>query len=258
MEATAKLVSELDKSIEKSLAELLVLEFLSLEKRYLLGDWEPASLDGGQFCEVLSRILYHLDSGNLDPSRSVDDCAKYIENNQVTHSIQPRKIATHFLKVIKAVYKFRSDRGAIHISPHYTANEMDAKLIAEGVRWCFSEFLRLYWNTDREKVASAIREICQFDVPSVARYGAKVVVLRTNLQAEEELLVLLYNAKEAGYSRRELGQHAMHTPQNITRALQKLESGAVRQVVKLENGQYVLTHLGSKRINESLSSALKL
>ena len=48
-------------------------------------------MDGGQFCEVLARVL-------------------------------------------QTVYKFRSQRGAVHISPTYSPNYMDANYVIEAVR----------------------------------------------------------------------------------------------------------------------------
>src|SRR2546430_6014507 len=52
---------------------------------------------------------------------------------------------------------------AVHISPTYRANHMDSKLVLEGVRWLFSETLRIWWKDDREQVAAAIRELLQFE-----------------------------------------------------------------------------------------------
>jgi len=62
----ATLVAQLSPPLDPTLTELLVKEFISLERRYIQRDWEPAQLDGGQFCEVLGRIIYHQDSGNLN------------------------------------------------------------------------------------------------------------------------------------------------------------------------------------------------
>jgi hypothetical protein len=156
------LVGQIQSCIEPQAGQSLVSEFLSLEQRFILRDWEPASLDGGQFAEILARILYHQDSGNWNPTKDVESCLKYLEDveNQIKHHIlQPRKVAIHFCRALRVIYKFRSDRGSVHISPLFTANGIDARIISECVRWCFSEFLRMYWNGDREQVAKVIREI---------------------------------------------------------------------------------------------------
>src|SRR5687767_12122760 len=70
----ATLLAKLSPPLDDFLVGQLLDEFISIEKRYILRDWEPAELDGGQFSEILGRVLYHSDSGNLDRSRDFGDC----------------------------------------------------------------------------------------------------------------------------------------------------------------------------------------
>jgi hypothetical protein len=244
--------------LDHLLATQLLDEFVSAERRFIQRDWEPTELDGGQFCEVLARILYHMDSGNLNQTKTLEDCLKYLENDQVSHALLPRHGALHLARVLKTVYKFRSQRGAVHISPTYTPNHMDSKFVVESVRWCMNETLRLFWQGDKEKAAKAIRELLQFDVPCVGVFQDVILVQRTDLNAEEEILVLLHYAGELGFSRTELGQYTMVSAPSITRAIQSLESAAKRQVVLLGSGKYRLTDLGARRIREELADKLLL
>jgi hypothetical protein len=250
------LIRQLAPPLDQQLTEQLVDEYISQEKRYIQRDWEPSQLDGGQFCEVLSRILYHVDSGSLNRGKDGDECLKYVENHQNLHALQPRQTALHLGKVIRTVYKFRSARGAVHISPTYRANHMDSRLVLEGVRWLFAEALRIWWKDDREKVASAIRELIQFDVPAVGKFEDVLMVQRTDLSPSEEILVLLHYAGEKGFTRKELGQYAMQPGDRVTRAIQQLISPESRQVVKLGSGSFRLTDIGSKFIREQLSEKL--
>jgi hypothetical protein len=234
----------------------LVDEFISEEKRFIQQDWEPSQLDGGQFCEVLARILYHMDSGNLNRGKEVDECLKYLENDQNPHSFQPRQTALHLVKVIRTVYKFRSARGAVHISPTYKANHMDSKFVLEGVRWLFAEALRVWWTDDREKVAGAIRELIQFDVPAVGKFQDVLLVQRVDLSPSDEILVLLHYAGERGFDRREIGRYVMCAAPRVTEALNRLTGPQSRQVVKLGSGNFRLTDVGSKYMREKLSEKL--
>lgn len=213
------LLAELAPPLDAFLATQLLDEFISLERRFILHDWEPAELDGGQFCEILARILYHIDSNNLDLVRSHDDCMRYLENDHVSHSINPRSNALHLDKVMRAIYKFRSSRGAVHISPAYSPNHMDSRFMIEAVRWCMNEALRIFWKGDRELVAKAIRELLQFDVPCIGKFENVLMVQRIDLTAEEEILILLHFAGEKGFSRKELGQFARCSAASVTRAL---------------------------------------
>lgn len=252
------LIRELSPPLNHLLATQLVDEFISAERRFIQRDWEPAELDGGQFAEILARIYYHLDSGQLNQSKSFDDCLRYVENDQVSHAIQPRQHALHIGRVLRTVYKFRSQRGAIHISPTYTPNHMDARFVIESIRWLMNETLRLFWNGDREAVAKAVRELLQFDVPCIGRFGDVILVQRIDLAPEEEILLLLHYAGEVGFSRNVIGKAAKLPPPTVTRTLQKLASPSFRQIIDVGGSVYRLTDLGSKRIRTELSGKLLL
>lgn len=252
----SSLLQRLSPPLDPLLTAQLLDEFVSAERRFIQRDWEPAELDGGQFCEVLARILYHQDSGNLNLGKGLDDCLSYIEADKNPHQIQPRHDALHLARVLRTVYKFRSQRGAVHISPTYSPNHMDSKFVVESVRWAMNETLRIFWNGDREAVARAVRELLQFDVPCIGTFGEVVLVQRTDLTTEEELLVLLHFAGEFGFTRNEIGRYAMRSPSSVTTTLQKLSAPTCRQVVQLASGRYRLTDLGSRRIRSDLASKL--
>jgi hypothetical protein len=252
------LIKQLSPPIDAQLAEVYIEEFISLERRFILRDWGPAELDAGQCCEVLARILYHLDSGNLNRGKEFNECVGYLTNDQVPHTITPRHDAIHLAMVLKTIYKLRSQLGAVHISPHYSANQMDARYVVESIRWCTSELLRKFWNADRDTVAPPIRELLEFDVPCVGEFEGELLVQRIDINSEDEILLLLHRAGDVGFVRRELGQFARLSPTNVTRSLQKLSSPAVRKVIKLKDGRFRLTDLGSKDIRERLADKLAL
>jgi hypothetical protein len=251
-----QLIGKISPPFDNLLATQLVDEFISMERRYIQRDWEPANLDGGQFAEIAARILYHLDTGNISHRKEFRDCTRYLENNDVPHKISNRKEVSHFVHTLQTVYKFRSERGAIHISDTYSPNHMDSKFLIESVRWIFNEFLRVYWNGDREEVARVIHELLQFDVPCIGVFGNRILVQRTDLKTEEELLVLLHYAGERGFSRNDIGKYSMCPAPKITLALQKLMSSAYREILKLGTGNYVLTDLGHRRIRNQLTDKL--
>jgi hypothetical protein len=229
-----------------------------MERRYIQRDWEPAQLDGGQFFEILARILYQMDAGHVNHNKSVDDCLKYLENEQVTHAIEPRRDALHLARVIRTGYTFRSQRGAVHISATYSPNHMDSRFLIECVRWSMAEVIRIWWASDREAAAKAIRELLQFDVPCIGSFEGALLVQRTDLRAEEEILVLLHYAGEQGFSRQDIVRNAKISLRSVDRALETLTAASCRQVIHLSNGNYRLTDLGSKRIREQLADKLLL
>ena len=83
-----------------------------------------------------------------------------------------------------------------------------------------------------------------------------IVVQRTDLHPEEEILVLLHYAGERGFNRRELGIHAMCTPPAVTKAIKALTSPIQREVVQVNDGRFILSDLGHKRVREHLAGKL--
>jgi len=260
-------MSNIDKSTIKSaivppldskLTEQLLDEFESLEKRYVLRDWGPATLDGGQFAEAAARILYHQDSGNPNRKRPVSRCLEYIEDptNNNTYYVTDLKPILHLCKVIRTIYKFRSDRGAVHIDPDYTANHIDAKLVLENSRWVLAEILRLFWKNDPKEVAAAIRQLVQFEIPVIGEYEGRLIIQRTDCTTEEEILILLHHAGESGLSRKEINNHIPKDNSGIRRELEKLSSNRRREVIILSNDNYRLTDIGIRRVLEELGDKL--
>jgi hypothetical protein len=116
-------------------------------------------------------------------------------------------------------------------------------LVLESGRCHACEFLDAFRNV-------------QFDVPCVGTFEGAILVQRTDLTAEEELLVLLHFAGELGFTRAQLGQYCQKAPASVTTALQALISPARREVIQLGGGNYRLTDLGSKRVREHLAAKL--
>src|SRR6185369_1882004 len=98
----------------------------------------------------------------------------------------------------------------------------------------------------------------QFDAPCVGKFDDQILVQRTDLKEEEEILVLLHYAGDVGFSRTELGRHCLASPSIITSALGRLVSPSFRQITRLTSSNYRLTDLGQKRIREDLAQKLNL
>lgn len=254
------LINRLCPPLDPTLTRQLIDEYNSLESRFVLRDWEPATLDGGQFAEVASRILYHQDSGTVNHNKSVGSCLDYVEdeNNTNRHIYPDRKSAVHTSKVIRTIYKFRSDRGAVHINPTYTANHLDSTLVIANSKWVLSEFLRVFLTSERVLVEDTIRNILEFDIPVIGDYEGQLIVQRTDCSADEEIIILLHFAGQNGFNRKQLGQFVQKGAPAITTSLKKLSSGQERKIIKLANGNFRLTDIGHRFILTNLADKLKL
>jgi hypothetical protein len=256
----SQLLAQISPPLDDVLARLLFEEFIDIERRYVLGDWEPATLNAGQLVEVAARLIYHIDSGNLNQRKGVDPCLAYVEDptNQNSHAFPHRRSALHLARVLRTLYKFRSQRGAVHIDPDYSANELDSSLVVNLSRWVVSEILRLFWRGDTKVVAAAIREVIRFEVPAVLEIDGRTLVLRTDCTVEEEILLLLHGAGEKGMTRTEVGQAIPKAASSITRSIQSLCAPNKRELLLRQDGTFILTPNGSRRIHGELSSKLAL
>lgn len=254
------LLSYLSPPLDRILSSKLLEEFVDIERRFVLGEWEPATLNGGQFAEIAARLIYHIDSGNLNKRKDVDSCLSYVEdsNNTNVHSFPHRRSALHLAKILRTLYKLRSQRGAVHIDPDYNANELDSMLVISLARWIVSEILRIFWSGDTTIVATTIREIVRYEVPAVLTVDNQFLVLHTDCSVEEEVLLLLHNVGEKGMSRTEIGKSIPKSAAAITRAIQLLTSPNFREIILRKDGNYILTPNGSKRIQSELSTKLSL
>ncbi|MDA0999395.1 MAG: hypothetical protein O2807_02595 [bacterium] len=251
-------VQNLSPPLEHALVEALVKEHLSLERRFILRDWEPATLDGGQFCEIAARCLYHIDSGNLNPTKSVDDCLSYVEDlkNKNAHSFLSRKDALQLCRAIRLAYKFRSSRGAVHIDPNYSANEMDSRLVLETVRWILCELIRIFWTGNPQVAAKIVKDIVTYHIPAVFRDGSVPIVQHPDLDTESEILLLLHDSGSTGSELKKLKESIPRNRRTVEKAAASLAQK--RLITKATNGSFILTDLGRLQTEKELHECLQL
>ncbi len=233
-----KLRIELSNSIDSDLASQLIAEHTAIEEAFSLRRWGYAELNGGRFAEVAARILYAVDSGNLSLTKSVDDCLKYIENNQVPNAFPEPTASRHLTKVIRSIYKLRSQRGAVHVSHAYTANELDSRLVVESVRWVLAELVRIFVTTDISLVEQTVRRLARFQHPIIRLYNDRPFVQATNLSTEEEVLVQLMFGGTM-LSTPELVRLVHRDPSGIRRSIKKLAGPRIREITGTEAGWHI-------------------
>lgn len=241
----------LAKAVDPQFAEQLVDEFVALEEAFLLKRWKYSELDGGRFTEVAARIIYAVDASNVSPTKPVDDCFRYIDNEQVPHTFPERQGAIHLVKVLRAIYKLRSQRGAVHVSPTYTANEIDSRMILESVRWVLADLLRIFVTTDREMVANIVRDLARFPHPLIRNIEDEPLLQSVTFTTEEEILAHLLHAGE-GLATATLVKIIPKSASGVRAALSNLSKTKSRQIASRSTKWYI-TDLGIKRIEERIA-----
>lgn len=242
--------------VDQQLADALIEEAVGLEEAFVQRRWKYTELDGGRFAEVAARVIYSADSGNLSRTKGVDDCLKYIDNQQVTHNFPEPQAAIHLAKVLRSIYKLRSQRGAVHVSPTYTANELDSRLIVESARWVLAELLRIFANVDRDELASVVRNLARFPQPLIRMYEGQPLIQAVSFTAEEEVLAHLLFA-ENGMTQSEIVSVIPKDGSGVRRAIKKLAAGTSRQIV-VRGGRPLITDLGIARIEAKIALEVPL
>jgi hypothetical protein len=246
---TDELVDELSVTLDRRLAKAAIESFTEMQQRFLAGDWKPAELDGGRLCEAISRCLLELDLATVDHSLLPGAICDKLADKKLTHTLS-EKDRDHLSRVIRMAYKFRSDRGAVHISPTYTANFMDAMLILHAGKWLLGELLRLAWNKDRDTVAVVIAQLVQLEHSLVHELDGKPLVLARGISAPDEILILLYSAAGNRLSRAGLREYARQKPQTVNMAISRLIKD--KYVRSSSDTDVALTPLGQARVLQTV------
>lgn len=248
----SQLINELSIVVEPSLAEATINSYIEMQQRFIAGDWKPTELDGGRLCEAVGRAIHQLDTGSVTHNKLPGKICERLrdENLGIPHRLNI-KDRHHIAKAIDAVYKFRSDRGAVHISATYTANEMDSVLVLHLGKWIFAEFLRLAWNKDRQVIAETISRIVQLEHSLIHELDGRPLVLARGISAKEEVLLLLNHAPGNRLSRESLrDQAAGQKPTNVMVAVSRLIKD--KEIRPVGTDEVALTPVGQIRIIQEI------
>ncbi len=154
------------------------------------------------------------------------------------------------------VYKFRSDRGAVHISTTYTANFMDSMLVLHSGKWMLAELLRLALKKDRETVGEIIEQLVQLEHSLIHELDGKPLVLAKKISAPHEVLVTLLNhASSNQLTRSQLREYATdQSAQNVNVAISRLLSD--KDIRAVDENTVALTPKGQQRVLTEIMPAL--
>lgn len=244
----AELISQLSTTVDPSFARATVESYVELQQRFVVGDWGPAELDGGRLCEAVSKCLHQLDTGTVNHTVSPGEVRKRLLNEDVEHAIG-KKDRQHIAKVIELVYKFRSERGAVHISPDHSANAIDSVLVLHAGKWILGEFLRLAWNQDHKVVGETISQLAQLEFSLIHELDGRPMVTARTITAPEEILLLLNHAVTHRMSRSQLRELMPNqNPKTVSNTILRLLS--LREIRDAGNGEVALAPPGQKRVME--------
>ena len=253
-----ELKEQLAKVVDPAFAEAAISSYIEMQQRFLAGDWQPTELDSGRLCEAIARACYQLDGGPVTHSQLPKELCEKIEDepNLRTHNLDI-KDRRHITRAIGLVYKFRSDRGSVHISQDYTADFMDSMLMVHAGKWILAEFLRLAWTKDKAVIAETIAQLVQLEYSLIHELEGIPLVLDERVSAPDEILLLLNHAEGHKLPKFQLMRLAKNnTEKSLNVAFSRLsKTNEVRATSTV--GELALTPKGQKRVIEKIIPKLK-
>ena len=243
-------IRELSVIIDPFLAQSSIDSYVEMQQRFLSGDWTPVELNGGRICESVARSFYQLDSNSIRNDLLPGKIVELLTDGNTPHKLSKPDRA-HVSKVISMIYKLRSDRGAVHISPTHNSNFMDSMLVIHSSKWLIAELLRLSLKKDLKFVGETIEQLVQLEHPLIHEIDGKPLVLALKITAPDEILLLLHHAPNNRLSRSSLHAQAKHQSQsNLNQDIVRLEK--LKQIRLTGDGDWLITPPGQNRVLKSI------
>lgn len=241
-----KLELELKSKLDSLNVEAAFQSMQEMLQRFVIGDWKPAELDGGRLCESIARLFLQLDTSRVDHKLLPGRIREILSDDNLVHALG-KKDRQHLASVIGVTYKFRSDRGAVHVSTVHTANQVDSMMVVSNCRWLFAELLRLGASKQPSEIGEAISELGQMPQSLIHEKDGIPLVLVGGLTAAEEVLLLLNHSASNTLMLSELQkQTPHHKPTAISTAVSRLLTS--RELRRGANREISLTPVGQARV----------
>jgi len=219
------------------LVAALLNEYEEQKRRFFLNDYRPAAINGGRFCEAVTRVLQHLGKPpytSLGAELKVDQALNQIEN----YTTLGDGLRLHVTRAIRLIYGVRNKRDNGHLKDGIDPNLQDATLVLGVMDWILSELVRVANNVTPDQAQSMIASIVTKDVPLVEEIEGRPVIL-ADLSRRDRLLVLLY---WAGPQPVVVGQLRRWVPEAMRKHVTPLVAGLAKEhlVEVVEDRVYLL------------------
>jgi len=215
--------------IPQELADAVVTEYLSVKRRFYLGDHRPTGVDGGRYCEAVTRVLEHILLGAYTPMGrtlpSLDDRRLNAFMNAAGHADGLRILIP---KALYFVYGIRNKRDVAHLSDGINPNLQDATVVVGTLDWIMAELVREFHSTGASEAQALISDLVKREVPVVEEIDGQPVCSK-DLKVGDKALVFLYRAgREAGLDLKELQRQMRHSDaSNLRKAMLRLDQAGL-------------------------------
>jgi hypothetical protein len=228
----------IDNGMPTELVDELLYQYVETKRRYHLNDHRPTAVEGGRFCEAVTRVLEHELFG------------KYTKLGKSLPGLDDKRLATfrqaqnpneslrvHVPKGLYLVYGIRNQRDAAHLGDGIDPNLQDATLVIGVLDWIMAELVRIFHTVSPNEAYAIISDLVTREVPVIEEIDGQPIC-SADLGVSDRILVFLYRAgRDRGLDLPELQRQMRHGNRgNLTTAVKRLDEKGL-----------VLLHPTSKR-----------
>jgi len=208
------------KYIDPTLVDEMLKDFVDIRRHYISGDHRSTLVKSGTFSETVARILTYLSEGKIISAKEVK--ISELEKRLSYTNLHP-SLKTIIPRILITIYKLRSARGGAHQSDEVSPNYIDATYVYTCCNWIVCELLRLYHDSDIDKVYKLINSIIKLEIPLLEEIDGETIILKDELTIRDQILILL----RSKYSERipvDVIKKAVKTknPRSITNELNRM------------------------------------
>jgi hypothetical protein len=230
-----------------------------LKRDHAEGRYDAAGLAAGKLCEVVVRFLQHVVTGKSTPfgtkiANFSDECRK-LEASPAGSGVESLRIVIP--RSLLFLYTMRNKRGIGHVGGDVEANRIDSATVTRLADWVVCELVRIYHGLSLEEAQDMVDSLALRELPDIWEVGGKKRVLRKNLSASQQALLLLYSDPSSFVLAEDLcawveySQPSMFK-RNVLRPLHK------KRMVELDEESDVvyLSPLGVREVEGSILAAI--
>ena len=236
--------------LPSELVDVLLDEFEELRRRFLLRDWGPSELNGGRFAEGVLRVLEWMMDQRYTPlgkqlnREKIKNRAKDNTSLRDGFRFQVRVCTDLLLDV-------RNKRDVGHLGTDIDVNRMDSELVLRLCSWILAEMVREFGGSDPETAQSLIDKISVEQVPWIEEVDGDLLILATELQADDRTLLALHHAHPSSVPITDLRARVRYSNSTDFRkkVLAKLQKPLF---IHVKNGAATITTKGVREIEKKM------
>lgn len=225
--------------------------YVSLRSALADSAWDAAGLRAGLLCEAILRYLQQELTGTHTPFGSklpafADECLRL---GNLPATTGPESLRQIMPKALVFVYTLRNKRGIGHAGGDVEANQIDAVTAGRIADWCICELLRIKHSVSLEEAQAIVDSLAVRQVPEVWAVLGKKRVLRSSLDYQSQVLLLLHGSEPSGVLVEDLRDWVEHDrlARFVERVIGPLHNARYVEYDR-ESGVVVLSPTGAERV----------